>query len=453
MITLRTFLTSLFFLSITFFVVIADFVLPKFHSPIITFCALIIFFQMMLLKRYELWQLLYLFSIIVFLCLNDLFYSLGLMNLSSNMSFSTSYYKYSSESFTKAKVFLIYFLSGTYFAILFLLNKKNKIKESSYKFTYLKGFQFFFIFLFFVLVVDKFSLYLRSKTVGYVQTFHSEYETLDFFIVADILYPVIFSILTIGFFEKKISKIKAISYTVMFLLPFTITFFAGFRGEFVGKFLALTMIFYASKNFSKVYFFLFFSILVFAGLAIEFIRFDDSLSIFSLPLSSYLEAFSYLGNTFHVIPLTIDFQEELYHGWKYFFGGPIGVFSLSPTYSFEGIQSKPYLPQHLTYLIDYYRFKNGSTIGGSIVSEIILISSYLIMPISFLVIIISKIIIDKSIKSFFWFYVALTFFENFLLIPRGGFLKFIDKEFIIGLATILLINILHNLSKSNKVNV
>ena len=37
-----------------------------------------------------------------------------------------------------------------------------------------------------------------------------------------------------------------------------------------------------------------------------------------------------------------------------------------------------------------------------------------------------------------FFYISYSYFENLLFIPRGGFLKFIDKEFLIGIILIII---------------
>ena len=196
---------------------------------------------------------------------------------------------------------------------------------------------------------------------------------------------------------------------------------SGFRGEFFGKLIALIILFSSIIKIPRYYYMVGGLIIIIGTLGMEFIRFDDTLSFLSLPLEAYFLAFSYLGNSFEIIPLVIENQDYLSHTWKYFFGGPLALFSFDPTYSVQGILSKPYLAQHLMYIIDSKRFFGGSTIGSSVVAEIFLLSPYLILPISFLIMWLSKIIINKSFCSVMFFYISYSYFEIYFLYPEVDF--------------------------------
>ena len=275
---------------------------------------------------------------------------------------------------------------------------------------------------------------------------HSESSNSLFLILIDILYPVLYSVLAIAYRRKNISSGNFVLLTLFFITPYFFTFLSGFRGEFVGKLIALTIIFASITKFPRYYYVIGGSTILIGVLGMEYIRFDDSLSLFSLPLESYLLAFSYLGNSFDVIPLAIENQAYLFHDWKYFFGGPLAIFSFEPTYSAQGILTKPYLAQHLMSIIDYRRFSGGSTIGSSVVAEIFLITPYLIFPFSYFIFWTSKVLVNKSFYSVLFFYISFSYFENMLFMARGGFLKFVDKELFIGIIFILIIISLQSLN-------
>ena len=393
------------------------------------------------------WQILYVFSIIFFLCLKEI---VGVLNL-TDIDNSSIGYNYSSEAYNKAIIYIVYFVSGTYFAIVFLQGKVTRIPILPKKnITNVKSFKVFFLICFFFMLFDKLSIYENSLIVGYVDAVHSESSNSVFFVLIDILYPVLYCVLAIAYSGKTISSRNFALLTLLFITPYFFTFLSGFRGEFICKLIALTIIFTSITKYPTYYYVIGGSTVLIGGLGMEFIRFDDSLSLLSMPLESYFLAFSYLGNSFDVIPLAIDNQAGLFHGWKYFFGGPLAIFSFEDTYSDQGILSKPYLAQHLMSIIDYRRFSGGSTIGSSVVAEIFLFTPYLILPCSFFIVWTSKVLVKKSFYSVLFFYISFSYFENMLFIPRGGFLKFIDKELFLGVLMIFILVILPNLMTPSK---
>ena len=170
------------------------------------------------------------------------------------------------------------------------------------------------------MVLDKFSIYLNSNVVGYVDAIHTTSSSSSFYILIDILYPVLFSALCIAYSQKKISPLNLAFLTIFFLIPYFLTFMSGFRGEFFGKLIALIILFSSIIKIPRYYYMVGGLIIIIGTLGMEFIRFDDTLSFLSLPLEAYFLAFSYLGNSFEIIPLVIENQDYLSHTWKYFFG-------------------------------------------------------------------------------------------------------------------------------------
>lgn len=436
----RNILTFIFSTTILISIVTVNFLTVNFLSTILTIVCFITLLQLTIQKHTpQIWQVLYVISIIFFLCLNEILATINFFDFGNSISSSGVGYQYSNEAYNKAIIYLIYYVSGTYFAIIFISKKVSLVSIfPKQNIVNIKIFKIFFLICFFIMLFDKFYIYSNSRIVGYVDAIHSESTSSPFFVLIDILYPVLYSILVIAYRHKKTSSAYFAFFTLLFVIPYFFTFLSGFRGEFIGKLIALTIIFASIFKFPRYYYVAGGSIVLIGTLAMEFIRFDSSLSLFSLPLESYLLAFSYLGNSFDVIPLSIDYQAYLFHDWKYFFGGPLAVFSFEPTYSTQGILTKPYLAQHLMSIIDSKRFYGGSTIGSSVVAEIFLVTPYLILPCSFFIMWASKLMINKSFYSVLFFYISLSYFENLLFIARGGFLKFIDKEFFLGLIFILL---------------
>ena len=437
----RNILTFIFSTTILISIVTINFLPTHLVSIILTTVCCVTLLQLIIQKSTPpIWQILYVFSIIFFLCLKEIVATINLFDINNSSFLDSVGYNYSSESYNKALIYIVYFVSGTYFAIIFLQEKVTSIPILPKKnITNVKSFKFFFLICFCFMLFDKFSIYSNSQIVGYVDAIHSESSNSLFFILIDILHPVLYCILSIAYRRKNISLGNFALLTLFFITPYFFTFLSGFRGEFVGKLIALTIIFATITKFPRYYYVIGGATVLIGVLGMEFIRFDDSLSLLSLPVESYLLAFSYLGNSFEVVPLAIENQAYLFHGWKYFFGGPLAIFSFENTYSAQGILTKPYLAQHLMSIIDYRRFSGGSTIGSSVVAEIFLITPYLILPCSYFIIWISKVLINKSFYSVFFFYISFSYFENMLFMARGGFLKFIDKELLIGLFLIFVL--------------
>lgn len=361
--------------------------------------------------------------------MHEILNSLGLFNATDTLTLLGGRYKYSDLSLIEARKSLLLFLTGSAIGLSFVPTRKFKLKFPTHTLN-IGLYKSVFVLILMINIFSNYFIYLNSKSFGYVQTIHGASQTNYLFILSDLLLPVVYSIIL----QKIVlNKKEFFVYSALFIIPYVFLFLAGFRGELLGKIIAIICIY------SIIHKINFFWLLVgglfcgFAALSMEFLRFDAHLNILDLPLDAYLKAFMYAGNSFAVIPLTIDNISELYHGWKYFFGGPLGIFNFSDTYTLEGVLSKPYLPQHLTYIIDKTRFFGGSTIGGSVVAEIYLISPNIIVFVSAFIPILASLIVKSSFRSGLYMYISLSFLENIILIPRGGFLKFIDKEFLIGI--------------------
>lgn len=389
-------------------------------------------------KRVGLWSYLYVLSLISFLCLHEIIHSLGMFDGLSTLGLMGGRYSYTSESLHTGKKLLLLFLTGTGIGLSMterFRKGRDSIKSTS-KLVLLKT-VFFLVLV--INIVGKGKIYINSKTVGYVEAIHGATQTGLLFTVADIILPIVFSILLVNVYGDK----KRITlYSIFFLLPYIILFLTGFRGELVGKIIAVLCLYSMTQKINKMWM-LFGSVIgLVAVLSMEFLRFNSSISIWDLPVDAYVQAFMFAGNSFAVVPLTIENASELIHGWKYFFGGPLGVFSLAETYSLKGIIEKPYLPQHLTYIIDRNRFFGGSTIGGSVLAEVYMLSPKLVLVAGVLIPLLSAQVLRNSLRSGVFMYLSLTYMENLLFIARGGLLKFVDKEFVLGMITFALIFLL-----------
>ena len=396
------------------------------------------------LRKLGLWSNLYVAAIIAFLCLHQILDSIGLMENIDTKMLMGGRYSYSELSLYRAKEILLLFLSGTTLGFFFARNRPiSYVSRTTFNALLLK---LVFITLLVLNVCAKIKIFLNSRNVGYVEAIHGTTENNLLFILGDILFPVIFAILLM---KIALDQKAFIRYSILYLLPYSILFLAGFRGELVGKLIAILCVYSLLYRIGKFRIIVGGVLSVAAILSMEFIRFDTSLTLANLPLESYVQAFMFAGNSFGVVPLAVEHSADLFHGWRYFFGGPLGVFSLSETYTVEGILNKPYLPQHLTYVIDKQRFSGGSTIGGSVLAEIFLLSPKLIMVVSALIPMISNRLVMSVFKSQYWCYTVLLFLENLIFVPRGGFLKFIDKEMVLGSVIFIFIFILQRHIKVN----
>lgn len=389
-------------------------------------------------KRLGIWSYLYTMSVIVFLCMHELLNAVGLFDNLSTLALMGGRYSYGEESLVEAKKSLLFFLTGSALGISLISRNRYNVTNTDTKIR-LGIYKPMFFLVLGINIIAKLSIYINSRAVGYVQAIHGTSQSNILFTVCDILYPVLFALIL-----KEIiwNKRKVVAYGFLFLVPYFILFISGFRGELIGKVIAVLILYSLLYRFNIFWLVTGAFLGLFASLIMEFLRFDSSLAITDLPLDAYIEAFMFAGNSFAVVPLTIENASDLFHGWKYFFGGPYGVFSFSETYTVEGVLSKPYLPQHLTYIIDRNRFLGGSTIGGSILAEIYLITPKLTLLISSLIPIFTSWLLKNSLRSALGLYVTMSFMENLIFIPRGGFLKFIDKELVIALLILGLIYIL-----------
>ena len=125
---IRNLLTFVFSSTILFLIVTINFLSTDFLSTIITIVCFITLLQLTIQKSNPpIWVVLYIISIIVFLCLNEILFSINLLNLNNYISVSGVGYYYSVESYNKALIYVFYFVSGVYFALIFISLKKSSI--------------------------------------------------------------------------------------------------------------------------------------------------------------------------------------------------------------------------------------------------------------------------------------------------------------------------------------
>lgn len=412
------------------------------------------------------WVKFYYISIFVFLGLHPILHFFGILDINNSLLQAASLKKsISKEGIIASYKSLNAFLIGTFLGVLLIRSKVRKIlfvprlnlikkTFSRIKAPHLNPLKYAFWFLFWVMVFDEMSLYVEASKIGYVNAFHVGGQKNPFFVMADILYPLVFCfLLKLAVFDKtKVDASKFRDLAIIFLIPYFITFLAGFRGEFIAKFSVLVMIYLFKIRGISTLRIIFLSFAVVIGVvSMEFIRFSSGLNPFDIPIELYFEGFLYAGNTFSVLGYVSDYSESLYHGPLFLFGPIIGLFSTADTYSVSGIETKPYLAQHLMYIMDSKKFFGGSTIGSSSVAELFLINDSFIFIFfcAMVFIFIAQFFAKNFLRSGILLYISFTFFENFFMSPRGGFLKFIDKEFALSLIFYIVTAIIYSVLKTS----
>ena len=357
---------------------------------------------------------------------------------------------------------LITMLLGTSFGWLIGISKfnlYNKKKEYSLSNPIVKN-RNLFKYLFFILLpltITYNSIRLYYATIfGYVEVMHlhSVSGNIPFVLrIAEIVYPLAgYSMLF-----QAINKKEYIRYAVLFMLPYIIQMFTGARGETIAVF--LTVLFIYSYYFEQIKFkkiipvgILLF-ILTNAIGAYRYSRIVSNVflnvSIFKLIVFSIASTASSMG----VIAYTIELKDQFTNKVPFLFGYIQGIFSFTPNYTYEGIQKKSYLAQHITYLIDSHRLYRGSTIGTAMGAEFYEFSNghmIVIFILSILLLYCACYFIKKLFKNQFMFYVGAMYLQILCLSPRGSIMKIFNKESIFCMAILIFIGLLPRYRKSRQ---
>ena len=349
---------------------------------------------------------------------------------------------------------LITMLLGTSFGWLIgmlkfnLYNKKreyslsNVIEKSRNLFKYL-----FFILLPLVTLHTLILVYYTTM-FGYVEVMHLHSVNLNISSIlsfSSILYKMSgYAIL----FQSRNRK-EYVKYAVIFMIPFLIQIGTGARGETVA--IIITVLFIYSYYFKQVKLkkILPVSIIVFIlANVVGSYRFTgdirsgfSDISIFKWIVSGIVSNARSMG----VIAYTIELKDHFFNKVPFLFGYIQGIFSFAPNYTYEGIQNKNYLAQHITYLIDPNKLYRGSTIGTSLGAEFYELSNgnmIIIFILSIVLLFFACYFIKKLFKNQFMFYLGAIFIECLCMSPRGSIMKIFSKETVFSMVILIFIILL-----------
>ena len=314
----------------------------------------------------------------------------------------------------------------------------NVIIKLNLSFSYRKLISYIFYTTFILVVVNSILLFYYSRIYGYIDIIHTHDTDLNIpiiFSIFELLYKLVGSI----FIFYSVNQKDFIRRSIVFLIPFWILFFAGSRGEAIAISLALVLIYtnhYRFFNISK--YIKYFLILFILGVLMGSYRWMSNPDL-SILISNFinLSAFHFFGNasSLAVLSYTILLQDQFFNSTPFVFGYFDSIFSFVPNYTIEGIMQKNYLAQHITYLLNPEKLLRGSTIGTSQSAEFYELvggSLYLFSVLSALYIFASQFLLRIIFVNPIIFYLGLTYFEFFILSPRGSVFKFMNKESLVS---------------------
>lgn len=309
-----------------------------------------------------------------------------------------------------------------------------------------------FKYLFFILLpltITHNSIRVYYSTIfGYkeVMHLHSVSGNIPYVLsFAEMVYPLAgFSML----FQSR-NKKEYIRYAVLFMIPYFIQMFTGARGKTITIF--VTVMFIYSYYFEQIKFKKIIpgGIFVFIlGNAIGMYRYSRNISNLFLKGSifkSIVSSIASYASSMGVIAYTIELKDQFFNKVPFLFGYIQAIFSFAPNYTYEGIQKKNYLAQHLTYLVDPAKLYSGSTIGTSMGAEFYEFSHGYMIVIFILSIILlycACYFIKKLFKNQFMFYVGAMYIEILCLSPRGSIMKIFNKESIFCMTILIFLDLL-----------
>jgi hypothetical protein len=336
-----------------------------------------------------------------------------------------------------------------------ILNFDKKNKKSEFSLTTIihnsksrNIIKYIFFILLALVVYRNFLFVYYSGIYGYIGVIHlqsTELETSRVLILADILFKVSgYAML----FQSRNHK-EYIKYATLFMIPFFIQAGTGARGETIA--IVITVIFIYSHFFNQLKFKKLISIgiiLFMLSIVIGAVRFGGGVgsvltdvSIFNLILYAIISTSGSIG----VIAYTIELKDQFFNSIPFLFGYIQGIFSLAPNYTYEGIQNKNYLAQHLVYITEPDKLYNGSTIGTAMGAEFYEFadgSMVIIFILTAMVLYFAKYFINRLNKNIIMFYLGALYIETLLLSPRGSIMKIFNKESVISMAILIFIALL-----------
>jgi hypothetical protein len=319
----------------------------------------------------------------------------------------------------------------------------NVIAENKNLFKYL-----FFILLPWIIIYNSMLLYYTT-IFGYVAVMHLQVgnENIPLFLrVVEVIYPVMgYSML---FYAE--SKKEYIRYAVLFMLPYSIQIFTGLRGEATA--MLFTVLFIYSRYFGqiKLKYILLGGLPVFLlAQAIGVYRFTGVVGIdhlFNLSIFDFIVlGIASYGSSMGVIAYTIELNDYFFNKVPFLFGYIQAIFSFAPNYTYEGIQNKNYLAQHITYLLDPDKLYRGSTIGTAMGAEFYEFSNgymIFIFILSIILLYCACYFIKNLFKNQFMFYIGAMYMGTLFLSPRGSIMKILNKESVFCMAILIFVVLL-----------
>ena len=310
----------------------------------------------------------------------------------------------------------------------------------------------FFILLPLAAAYNSMRLYY-STIYGYVEVMHlhSVSGSIPYvFRFAYIVYPLAgYSML----FQAR-NKKEYIKYAVLFMLPYFIQMFTGARGETIAVF--FTVIFIYSYYFEqiKIRRIVPAGILVFVlANVIGAYRFSRNYDYNLLDVSASRAVASIVScsKSMGVIAYTVELKDQFFNKVPFLFGYIHAIFSFTPNYTYEGIQNKNYLAQHITYLLNSNKLYGGSTIGTAMGAEFYEFSNgymIFIFILSIILLYCACYFIKNLFKNQFMFYIGAMYIEILCLSPRGSIMKIINKESVLCIAILVFITLLTRYRKT-----
>lgn len=364
----------------------------------------------------------------------------------------------SNKALGETYIVLISMLLGTSVGWFIGMLKWNmNIKRSNFlivnKIKYSRNIKTLFFILMVLVIYKNINLVYYSLIYGYVEVMHLhsiELNTSYVLIIADILFKMSgYSLL----FLSRNSK-QYIKYSIFFMIPYIIQLLAGARGETIA--VLLTILFIYSQIFNQLRFKKLIPaafVILFSSTVFGMYRFTKEIGnlLVDVPISKIL-TLGVISNSssIGVIAYTIELKDQFFNKVPFLFGYIQGIFSFVPNYTFEGIQNKNYLAQHLTYLLNSDKLFRGSTIGTSLGAEFYEFSNgnmFFIFVLSILLLYFTCYFISRLNKNVFMFYLGALYLEILWLSPRGSIMKIFSKE---SLFSIIILFLVVFLSRSRK---
>jgi hypothetical protein len=358
----------------------------------------------------------------------------------------------SNNSLSETYQVLITMIMGT--SVGWLMGKYNfdKNRNNSEYFTsttiytprFVTNLKYLFFVLTLMVIYRNLALVYYASVYDFIEVMHLRSVDLGVpvvFMLADILFKVFGFVLL---YQSRNHK-EYINYATIFMIPFFIQALTGSRGETIAMLILVLFIyshFYHMLKLTRAI--LYAGILFFASIVIDTLRFSreigDVLANISI-LDLAVIAIANTSGSVGVIAYTIELKDEFFNSIPFLFGYIQGIFSLAPNYTYEGIQNKNYLAQHITYITEPTKLFNGSTIGTAMGAEFYEFSGgsmILIFILSIFLLYLCKYFISRLNKNIITFYIGAIYFEALLLSPRGSIMKIFSKETLISLLVLTL---------------